>query len=111
MRRFQTIIAIVAIIAILSTAALASIAWQKVFMDTYKPKPDSELAKAKCKICHVKGSELNAYGKAINGKPKTAASLKAIEKLDSDKDGVSNINEIKAGTLPGDPKSKPAAKK
>jgi hypothetical protein len=34
--------------------------------------------------------------------------LSSIEKLDSDKDGVSNINEIKAGTLPGDPKSKPA---
>ncbi len=111
MRRFKTIIAIIAVLAILSTAALASIAWQKLFMDTYKPKADSELAKAKCKICHVKGSELNVYGKALNAKPKTAASLKAVEKLDSDKDGVSNIDEIKAGTLPGDAKSKPAAKK
>lgn len=111
MRKFQTVIAIIAIIAILSTAALASIAWQKLFMDTYKPKADSELAKAKCKICHTKGAELNAYGQALKGKPKTAASLKAIEKLDSDKDGVSNIDEIKAGTLPGDAKSKPAAKK
>ncbi len=33
--------------------------------------------------------------------------LKAIEKLDSDKDGASNIVEIRAGTLPGDPTSKP----
>lgn len=31
----------------------------------------------------------------------------AIEPLDSDGDGVSNINEIKAGSFPGDPKDKP----
>lgn len=110
MRRFQTVIAIIAAVLIISTAAIASIAWQKIFMDNYKPKADTALAKAKCQICHTKGAELNLYGKALNAKPKTAASLKAVEKLDSDKDGFTNLEEIKAGTLPGDPKSKPAGK-
>ena len=31
----------------------------------------------------------------------------AVERLDSDKDTFKNIDELKAGTLPGDPKSKP----
>jgi hypothetical protein len=64
--------------------------------------------------CHVKGKELNVYGKDVQKamqekktKDLTAEILKSIEKLDSDKDGVSNGDELKAGTLPGDPKSKP----
>lgn len=43
-----------------------------------------------------------AAGRAVDEK-----ALRAIEKLDSDKDGASNIVEIRAGTHPGDPKSKP----
>ena len=54
---------------------------------------------------------LNAYGKDVQkaaaGKALDEKILRAIEKLDSDKDGASNIDEIKAGTLPGDPNSKP----
>lgn len=109
-RRITTIIAIIAAVALLSSVAMATIAWQKLFNETYKPNADTALAKAKCQICHVKGAELNVYGKALDRKPATAATLKAAEKLDSDKDGFSNIEEIKAGTLPGDPKSKPAGK-
>jgi hypothetical protein len=37
----------------------------------------------------------------------TAAMLTKTAALDSDKDGAKNAAEIKAGTLPGDPKSKP----
>jgi len=33
--------------------------------------------------------------------------LKAIESVDSHKDGATSIVEIRAGTLPGDPASKP----
>lgn len=46
----------------------------------------------------------------LKGKKAAAASLKAVECKDADKDGISNIAEIKAGTLPGDPKSKPGKK-
>jgi len=109
MRTFMIVIAAVLIIA---TAAYATAAWSKLFADTYKPKADSAVAKAKCQLCHMKkmSDGLNAYGDALKGKKAEAASLKAIENLDSDKDKFTNIAEIKAGTLPGDPNSKPAAK-
>jgi mono/diheme cytochrome c family protein len=93
-------------------AAFATVAWQKVFNDLYKPKAGTALQKAKCAACHMgaMGGALNPYGKLLQKKKVDAASLKAIGKVDADKDGASNIAEIKAGTLPGNPKSKPACK-
>lgn len=82
------------------------------FKTLYNPKAGSKLATAGCLVCHAKApftkTDLNPYGKdlAKQAKPHTAASFKAIENLDSDKDGVSNLKEIQAGTLPGDPTSK-----
>jgi phosphoribosylformylglycinamidine (FGAM) synthase PurS component len=65
-------------------------------------------------VCHVKGKVLNPYGKdlaagmkALKTKKITPDVLKKVAKLDSDKDKASNEKELKAGTLPGDPKSKP----
>ncbi len=70
---------------------------------------------AQCITCHTKPPERNDYGKdvlAALDKAKTpeltAEILKSVESLDSDKDGVLNGDEIKAGTLPGNPTSKPA---
>lgn len=113
MRRTGFIIIIVIAVLAISTAAFATIVWSKLFVSTYSPKADGALVKAKCQLCHMKqmSDGLNPYGKALEGKPITAASLKAIEKLDSDKDKTCNLAEIKAGTLPGDPASKPAIKK
>ena len=112
MRKTRTIMIVIAAVLIIASAAYASAAWSKLFMDTYKPKADSAIAKAKCQLCHMKkmSEGLNPYGTALKGKKIVAASLKAVEKLDSDKDKFTNIAEIKAGTLPGDPKSKPAGK-
>jgi cytochrome c2 len=79
------------------------------------PKEGTDLAKAMpCQACHAamppSKTNLNPYGvdlqKAAKGTINEAA-FKAIEALDSDKDGFKNLDEIKAGTLPGDPKSKP----
>lgn len=102
----------------LMVSALATPKYLVVTKKTYPAAPDSALAKAKCTVCHVKGKELNVYGKDVQKalqekktKDLTAEILKSIEKLDSDKDGVSNGDELKAGTLPGDPKSKPAETK
>lgn len=112
MKTTRTIILIAIAVAVLSTAAFATAAWLKLFNSTYNPKAGTALAGAKCAVCHVKGTtKLNPYGMELKGKPMAAASLKSIEKMDADKDGASNIAEIKAGTLPGDPASKPAAKK
>lgn len=99
----------------LMVTTLATPKYLVVCKKTYPAAPDSNLAKAKCTVCHVKGNKLNVYGKDLQKalqekktKELTAEILKSIEKLDSDKDGVSNGGELKAGTLPGDPKSKPA---
>jgi len=111
MKNTRIIAIAVAAVLIIASAAYATAAWSKLFVDTYKPKADSALAKAKCQVCHLKKMpELNPYGASLKGKKIDAASLKAVEKLDADKDGFSNIAEIKAGTLPGDPASKPAGK-
>lgn len=91
------------------TAALATMDAQKQFAATY---PDSK-GLAKCSTCHVKpmakkgDAEVNAYGKALGKADKDGKfDFAKIEKADSDGDGVSNLDEIKKGTNPGDPASK-----
>ncbi len=111
MRKARTVVAIVLATLLIGSAAFATAQWLKMFTDTYKPKAGTALASAKCVTCHIKGTtKFNPYGQSLKGKKMEAASLKSVEKMDADKDGVSNIQEIKAGTLPGDPKSKPAGK-
>jgi hypothetical protein len=66
-----------------------------------------------CVTCHVTTKNLNAYGgeleRAMNANNSdTAASLQSIEPDDADGDGASNINEIVAGTFPGDASDFPA---
>jgi hypothetical protein len=93
-------------------SALATPKYLVTLNKTYTP------AKGKCASCHVgTKKDLNVYGKDVQKamrekktKDLTADILKSIEKLDSDKDGVSNGDELKAGTLPGDAKSKPEGK-
>ena len=83
------------------------------FAKIVKPKKGSAIAKAGCALCHVAKSEkLNAYGKDIQKAMRelkkdemSAAVLKKVADLDSDKDGVKNGDELKDDTLPGDPKS------
>jgi hypothetical protein len=106
------------IVTVATGLALGKAADTAVFRQAYGAyiKEGTDLAKAMpCLVCHDKmpatKTGLNPYGqdqaKAAAGKPITAAILRSIEKLDSDKDGVNNLDELKAGTLPGDPKSKP----
>lgn len=82
----------------------------KQFKSIYN-KPD-----ANCMVCHTKPPTRNAFGKAVEGALNktndgllTREVMKPLEAQDSDGDGVSNIDEINAGTSPGDPNSKPAA--
>jgi len=62
-----------------------------------------------CGACHSEGggSPLNAYGEAFKKAGKTANALRAIEPLDSDGDGATNLAEIKAKSNPGSRKSTP----
>ncbi len=115
----RKIVSIVVVTAFVLAAA-ASLAVAKapdgiLFKQLYAPKEGTDLAKAMpCLVCHTKmpaDKTVNPYGtdvgKAAGGKPIAQSAFRAVEKLDSDKDGFSNLDEIKAGTLPGDPKSKP----
>jgi|GEM_PF-6340436 len=87
--------------------------YQPTFTKLYSPKPETPIAKAGCLVCHSDmAGKLNPYGVDLRKqKTRDAAAFKAIEQVDSDRDGVANLEEIKAGTLPGDPQSKPAAQK
>ena len=81
----------------------------KVFKATYN-KPT-----ANCQECHVQPPQRNSYGKAVEAaldhakvSDATAEIFHSIDNDDADGDGVSNGDEIKADTMPGDPASKPA---
>jgi hypothetical protein len=95
-------------VCLIAAVALALPGFVKVFNDTYKPSAMSDLGKAKCMACHESkmGGKLNAYAldlkKAMGGsKTLNSAAFKKVEGIDSDKDGVKNGAEIKAGKLPG----------
>lgn len=112
-RRIGKLIAVVVVVALVGGIACATLNWQKTFNDLYKPKSDSAIKKAKCALCHLDSAgkkDLNPYGKLLKGKKVESSSLRSVEKKDADKDKYTNIEEIKAGTLPGDPKSKPCNK-
>ena len=62
-----------------------------------------------CNACHTEGggTENNDYGNAYHRKGENYAAFSALENLDSDQDGASNLAEIKAKSNPGDPRSTP----
>ena len=83
----------------------------KTFKQAY---PDAK--SVSCKMCHQnpigKKGDLNPYGLALqthkapaDAKSLTMDEIRAVEQEDADGDGASNLEEIKAGTLPGDPNS------
>jgi len=59
-----------------------------------------------CSTCHTSVPALNSYGIAENN---VNDNFQAVENLDSDGDGFTNIQEIRALTFPGDSSSHPAA--
>jgi hypothetical protein len=65
--------------------------------------------RGRCAVCHNGDSETlrNQYGKSWEDAGADAAAFKAIEKKDSDRDGVSNLDEIKGGSNPGNATSTP----
>ncbi|MDI9613940.1 MAG: hypothetical protein QM330_12985 [Acidobacteriota bacterium] len=67
-----------------------------------------------CDSCHQvtdygrrKADTLNSFGKDYLGSGRNAGAFAAIAALDSDRDGFSNAEEIRAATHPGDAASRP----
>jgi hypothetical protein len=104
MRNTKRILIVLASLG-LSTTLLGTMDMQKKFVEKY---PDAKAKLGKCGTCHTKAmpkkgeADLNAYGKDL-GKE---MDLAGAEAKDSDGDGVKNVDEIKAGTNPGDSASK-----
>lgn len=57
-----------------------------------------------CSTCHSEGFSLNTYGWDFLN---SGYNFKKLDDLDSDGDGFSNRDEIKAGTYPGDASDNP----
>lgn len=98
---------------VLGAASLAMTlgSFSTVFHKVYNVDKGSNLDKANCLVCHVKksGGKLNPYGTDLQKEMKEEKSrkitpeiLKAVEKLDSNKNGKTNLEDIKADKLPGD---------
>jgi hypothetical protein len=58
-----------------------------------------------CLTCHPSGSSRNAFA---NDWRNNGHNFANVESMDSDNDGFTNLDEIVAGTFPGDSSSKPA---
>lgn len=103
-----------AVLAIAVSAASLPVT-RSEFLKLTGLKPSSKIASAQCTLCHSEGTKLNPFGldlqkamRAEKTRKLTAAVLKRVAALDSDKDKAGNEKEWKSDTLPGDPKSKPA---
>lgn len=102
----------------------AGVAWAQptgpiLFCEVYPDASACAVAPPQCTLCHLntdpEALEWNAYGEdvrsALDGgdfNTLVAAALEAVEADDSDADAFTNLEEIEAGTWPGDPNSAPA---
>lgn len=111
-----------AFVVLLAGAALAKPPAGGVFCATYPSAPECVGKQPSCAYCHVAPPQRNVFGASLEAKLVPGASrplsdgdfsmalpaaLKAVEALDADGDGVSNLVELQQGTHPADPGSKP----
>jgi hypothetical protein len=94
--------AVVLLVMVSATYAMPSL--QTAMIARYPALRDTPLAN--CGTCHmpVKADCLNSYGLALRD---AEMRFEDIEELDSDNDGVSNIDEIKNETFPGSQATSP----
>lgn len=106
MRRTHVLFAVVAV-GLMSVSAQARPEGPALFCQSYPDSPMCAGHTPSCAVCHTAPPEWNDYGYDVlyglddtfeNALPDALA---AIESEDSDGDGVSNLEEIYLGTLPG----------
>ncbi|HKN91206.1 MAG TPA: thrombospondin type 3 repeat-containing protein [Acidimicrobiia bacterium] len=110
--RLGAIAVLSALLSMAGFAVLVSPAMGKPdYLAEFNKKYDTRGSKLdSCNTCHTTPQDaqhLNPYGADFG---KHNHDFGAIEPLDSDGDGFSNIDEIKAGTFPGDPNDNPNTK-
>lgn len=96
---------------LLATPAHAKPAGPGLFCDSYPDAPVCATGSVSCVMCHSEGGppSFNPYGEAVRDALPEAGdyeldlpgALAAIEDLDSDGDGASNLEEIQSGNWPG----------
>jgi hypothetical protein len=104
----------IGIVTVAFAIAYASGGYLTTFRNTYPVASYPNVTPLNsCLLCHTgypstpaSGNTVNSYGNAYAN---NGYSFSAIESLDSDGDGYSNIAEIMAGTFPGDASSHPAS--
>jgi hypothetical protein len=106
MKRIIKLMVVMAIVALGATSAYALPTYLSTFTSTYTA---AAATLGQCVLCHIDpmgGGPTNPFGTdfAANGH-----NFAAIQNLDSDGDGYTNIAEINALTWPGDATSHPAA--
>lgn len=109
----KTTISVLALLTALGlgTSLLATMDIQKAFKEKY---PEAKALNTKCSTCHTMALPKkdgdhtnNPYGADLAKTKKDGKyDFAAIEKKDSDGDGVSNVDEINKGTGPGDKAAK-----
>ena len=93
-------------IAVLVGVAVSALALSS-YLDLFNTQYGTKGTKLdSCNVCHTTEPALNPYGTdyAANG-----YNFVSIEALDSDGDGYTNIDEINAGTFPGNKNSHPGS--
>lgn len=107
-----------------STSVVAMPVGPQIFCDTYDEgqTPMCASGPPPCTLCHTTPPSFNPYGLGVSaellpGMPRPLsvslytsglpAALQSVEDLDSDMDSYTNIEEIAAGSFPGDPISNP----
>ena len=82
----------------------------------YEKKPGVFITMGSCQWCHYKYGydasgnileTINPYGKSFHDNGRNVNAIKQIEEIDSDQDGFTNIEEIKAIRYPGDSEDDP----
>ncbi len=97
-RMLQKLMLLLAFFVVLPTVVYATPGIMKLFVAQYPDTAGSQLDS--CRTCHLPAEKdcLNVYAQAVKEK---SFDFKALEELDSDSDGRTNLEEIKDKQLPG----------
>ncbi len=98
----RTAICLAIAVGLWAPAAQAYPAYRRLFKANYGQA-------IRCDLCHSGGggTERNPYGKAWQAAGERRVSFNKIEAFDSDGDGITNAEELKNGSNPGDKRSTP----